>query len=278
MDETGKEREWEHGTSNRYKSSLSTVYREAIRAGKVSDNPVKLVRRYKEPLGRVRFLDEPEETQLRQIIKAPLRGRINDDGISALAQFDVALNTGMRRSEQFSVTMDQVNEKSKTIYLEKTKNGSDRHVKLNSEALRVIGELKARHKQLGLPPDSLLFISKRNEPIKNPRKWFETIVAAAGLKDVTWHTLRHTFASRLVMEGVNLKTVQELMGHKTIAMTARYAHLAPGYLETELETLVQRHNRETEKAEKNQVPAGPDLVPGASERRSCSSQVIDKTR
>lgn len=63
------------------------------------------------------------------------------------------------------------------------------------------------------------------------------------------------------MEGVNLKTVQELMGHKTIARTARYAHLAPGYLETELETLVERLNRETEKAEKNLVQTGPDWSP-----------------
>jgi site-specific recombinase XerD len=151
-------------------------------------------------------------------------------------------------------------------------------VKLNSEALRVIGALKARSKVLTLQQDSLRFISERDEPIKNPRKWSETIIAAAGLKGVTWHTLRHTFASRLVMEGVNLKTVQGLMGHKTIAMTARYAHLAPGYLETELETLVQRHNRETEKAEKNQAQTGPDLVPGASNRRFSSYQVVDNKR
>ena len=59
------------------------------------------------------------------------------------------------------------------------------------------------------------------------------------------------------MEGVNLKTVQELMGHKTIAMTSRYAHLAPGYLETELETLVQRHHRETEKAERTRYRLVP---------------------
>ena len=56
---------------------------------------------------------------------------------------------------------------------------------------------------------------------------------------VTWHTLRHTFAGRLVMAGVDLKTVQELMGHKTIAMTARYAHLAPTHKLQALETLVR---------------------------------------
>ena len=61
----------------------------------------------------------------------------------------------------------------------------------------------------------------------------------AKIEGVTWHTLRHTFASRLVMAGVDLKTVQELMGHKTIAMTARYAHLAPTHKLQALETLVR---------------------------------------
>ena len=63
----------------------------------------------------------------------------------------------------------------------------------------------------------------------------------AGIEGVTWHTLRHTFASRLVMAGVDLKTVQELLGHKTMAMTARYAHLAPSHKLRALETLVTRY-------------------------------------
>ena len=73
----------------------------------------------------------------------------------------------------------------------------------------------------------------------NPRKWLATVLEQAKIKGVTWHTLRHTFASRLVMAGVDLKTVQELMGHKTIAMTARYAHLAPTHKSQALETLVR---------------------------------------
>ena len=61
----------------------------------------------------------------------------------------------------------------------------------------------------------------------SPRFWFDQAVTDANLADFTWHCLRHTFASRLVMAGVDLRTVQELMGHKTIQMTVRYAHLAP---------------------------------------------------
>ncbi len=83
-----------------------------------------------------------------------------------------------------------------------------------------------------------LFHSRRDGPIKNPRNWFATALEQAKIKGVTWHKYRHIFASRLAMYGVNLKTVQELMGHKAIAMTARFAHLAPTHKLQALETLV----------------------------------------
>ena len=239
VDEMAEGREWTGGTQNRFKSSLSTVFREGMRAGKVSVNPARLIRRSKESLGRVRFLSYEEEARLRKVIALNLPGRINDEGKSAFAQLDVALHTGMRKSEQFTATWEQVDLEKGYIYLSVTKNGSDRFVTLNSAAVQVIKSLQKRHKLLGLPSDSTLFHSKRDGLIKNPRKWFATALEQAKIKGVTWHTLRHTFASRLVMAGVDLKTVQELMGHKTIAMTARYAHLAPTHKLQALETLVR---------------------------------------
>jgi site-specific recombinase XerD len=271
VDEMAEEREWAGGTQNRFKSTLSTVYREGMRAAKCTTNPARLIRRCKESLGRVRFLSYEEEAALRKAIATWTNGQIRDDGISCFPQLDVALHTGMRKSEQFTTTWDQVDLERGFIYLNLTKNGSDRFVHLNSAAKLVLAALKERHKALGLPMDSTLFHSKRDGLIKNPRKWFTTACEQAGIEDVIWHTLRHTFASRLVMGGVDLKTVQELMGHKTITMTARYAHLAPTHQLTALETLVRPGTFS--------VHAGPFLAPSSkmhkAEKKTNRIQLIE---
>jgi len=188
----------------------------------------------KEPAGKIRFLTEDEEKRLRAALK---------DRPHCIPQLDVALHTGMRKSEQFSVTWDQVDFTQKYVHLNTTKNGSDRYVSLNSEVFRVLKGLRETHKRLKLPADSTLFVSWQEKPMSDPRMWFAAACSEAKIEGVTWHTLRHTFASRLVMAGVDLKTVQELMGHKTIAMTARYAHLSPEHKLSALERLVPARKR-----------------------------------
>ena len=69
----------------------------------------------------------------------------------------------------------------------------------------------------------------QGESLKGYKHWFDPALREAGISFFTWYCLRHTFASRLVMAGVDLRTVAELMGHKTIQMTMRYAHLAPAH-------------------------------------------------
>lgn len=224
-----EEWEWTNATYNRYKAAISKAYKLGIEDGKVQNNPARLVPQQKESAGRIRFLTDEEETKLRQaLVSRPW----------AVPQFNIALHTGMRKGEQFSVGLDQVDFGNKFIHLNETKNGSSRYVHLNSEALRTLVELKQQRKFLKLPEDTPLFCSRKNKPMAEPKQWFRAARMEAGIEDVTWHTLRHTFASRLVMAGVDLKTVQELMGHKTIAMTARYAHLSPQHKLKALETLV----------------------------------------
>jgi site-specific recombinase XerD len=74
-------------------------------------------------------------------------------------------------------------------------------------------------------------------PLTSPRYWFEPAIRSAKIRSFSWHCLRHTFASRLVMAGVDLRTVQELMGHKSIQMTVRYSHLTPKHTLAAVELL-----------------------------------------
>ena len=89
------------------------------------------------------------------------------------------------------------------------------------------GPMKHRKAKLSSNGQPYVFLNRYGERLVSPREWFDPAVKEASLKEFTWHCLRHTFASRLTMAGVGLRTVQELMGHKTIQMTVRYAHLAP---------------------------------------------------
>jgi integrase len=80
-------------------------------------------------------------------------------------------------------------------------------------------------------------VAESRERLLGPRHWFEDAVKKAGLRNSTWHDLRHTFASRLVMADVDIRTVAELMGHKSIQMTMRDAHLAPEHKRVAVERL-----------------------------------------
>jgi len=95
-----------------------------------------------------------------------------------------------------------------------------------------MAELMRRRDRLGAPQDGPVF------SIKDPSGWFDAALERAGIEGVTWHTLRHTFASRLVMRGVNLTAVQLLMGHKCLAMTACHAHLAAHHLRAALQLII----------------------------------------
>jgi integrase len=95
--------------------------------------------------------------------------------------------------------------------------------------------LEALHKLR--PHNGRIFLTKYGRNLNDPRKWFELALEEAKVQNFRWHDLRHTFVSRLVMKDVNLWTVQELAGHKTISMTTRYAHLAPEHNQAAVEKL-----------------------------------------
>jgi site-specific recombinase XerD len=201
-------------TLNRYRALLSLVYRLGMQNGKVTCNPARLVRQRKENNARIRFLSSEEERILREVVEAKF--------LQHLPELELSLNTGMRLSEQYGLAWENVDLQRRSLTIPVSKNGESRHVPLNDSALSA---LETARTISGAKP--WVFLNRYSERLVSPREWFDPAVKEAGLKNFTWHCLRHTFASRLVMAGVDLRTVQELMGHKTIQMTVRYAHLAP---------------------------------------------------
>ena len=103
------------------------------------------------------------------------------------------------------------------------KGGKGRDVPLSDELRAALGELPSRSaKRLVFPGDEGAYLRK------NQCKWpLWRACKQAGLRRIGWHVLRHTFASHLIMRGVPLLGVQQLLGHKDVKMTMRYAHLSP---------------------------------------------------
>jgi site-specific recombinase XerD len=221
--------DWSPATKNRYKSVFSKTFKIALADGKVSANPARLVQQRPENNARIRFLSDDEE----KVIRAAIVKRCPKH----MEELDIALNTGMRKGEQYTLEWPEVSFRRKRIRLDETKNGSRREIPINKTCLAAFEALYARR-----PHDGRVFQSKYGEDLNDSRTWFESVMEEAAdkmpsLKRFTWHCLRHTFISRLVMKGVDLRTVQELAGHKTISMTVRYAHLAPEHNQAAIEKL-----------------------------------------
>jgi integrase len=211
-------------TSNRYKAFISLCYREGLKNGKVQSNPARLLRQRKETNTRLRFLSEDEYKRLHAIIA--------DKYPEHLTAFVVSVHTGMRLGEQFSVTWSQVHLDRRTIELTDSKNGSKRTVHLNSNAVEALRGI--RNDQKG---SEVVFPTPMADYTQ--REWFIPTLREAEIADYTWHSNRHTFCSWLSMKGASIKDIQELAGHKTIAMSARYAHLATEHKLSAVELISQ---------------------------------------
>ena len=145
----------------------------------------------------------------------------------------VALNTGMRKEEILSLKWKDVDYRIRTISILDTKNGESRELPMNDIVYRILLAVKKTDRPW-------VFCKKDGERYGNVRKAFEGARKRAGIVDFRFHDLRHTFASHLVMAGVDLRTVQELLGHKSFEMTLRYAHLSPEHKKAALDVLGKR--------------------------------------
>jgi integrase len=228
----GPERTRSPSTVNRYLAALSHCFTVAVKEwGWIEFNPLLKVTKPKEPRGRVRFLDDAERTRLLTACKASK----SPDLYPAVI---LALSTGARAQELLGLRWPQVDLARKVATLHETKNGERRVLPLAGPALELLRE-RSNARRL----DTDLIFPGRTRPTKpvDLRTPFETALKAARIEDFHWHDLRHTAASYLAMNGASLAEIAEVLGHKTLAMVKRYAHLSEAHTASVVERMNQRY-------------------------------------
>ena len=204
-------------TKNRYLSALSAFYNVCIIDWElVKENPVAKVRRFLEPKGRVRYLSDDERYRLLEACRASKHPYLYVIVV-------IALSTGMRRTEITTLSRDQIDFNRQTLTLWDTKNKEPRVVPLVGLAHELVSKLPRTNKKLF--------------PGSNIRYYWEKAVKEARVDNYTFHDNRHTAASYMAQAGVPLYTIGEILGHKSLEMTKRYAHLSTEHLRGPLQGL-----------------------------------------
>ncbi|MCA9469856.1 MAG: site-specific integrase, partial [Nitrospira sp.] len=216
--ETRKTGRLSPATINRRFAFLRHVFMIAVKDDLLSRNPVSALKFFPEAK-RTRYYSDLELTRIQSHM---------EEAHWQLVAF--AVETGLRRADQFSLKWSQINMETSTLVIPLPKGGRTLIIPLSEGAKTILRSL-----------DSFLtspyVFPSPNNPL-NPRspicfiaKVFKPALRKAGILDGRWHDLRHTAASRRVMAGVDLYAVKEILGHRDIGTTARYAHLSPGFLQ-----------------------------------------------
>lgn len=214
-------------TVDKYLKNLSHAFSTAVNEwGWLEDNPVKKVKSPKLPRGRVRFLDDNEREKLLKACKESSNEWLYKCVI-------LALSSGMRQGELMGLKWPDVNLKDGFIILHKTKNGERRRVPLAGLGLKLLRE----HAKVRRLDNDFLFYGKNPTKPIDLRKPFETALKKAEINDFKWHDLRHCTASYLAMNGASLAEIAEVLGHKTLQMVKRYAHLSDGHVSSVVESM-----------------------------------------
>jgi len=206
-------------TVNRYLAALSHLFTLASKEWMwVDDNPLSKVSKMKEPRGRIRFLSDEE------------RARFLEECQKSYSPYlylivVLALSTGARRMELLGMTWDEVDLTRKVIVLHETKNGERRVLPLTGLAL----DLMKQHAKVRQINCDLVFPGKDLKKPIDIRTPFENALKRAGITDFRFHDLRHSAASYLAMNGATLAEIAEILGHKSLQMVKRYAHLSEAH-------------------------------------------------
>ena len=210
---SGKRGKRKNSSINRFLEILSKMFNLAIDNGELTDNPLRKVPKLKEDNHKIRFLTDEEENRLYAIIdlKAPYLRPI----------VTTALQTGMRRGEIFGMKWDNIDLNNRNIYVLDTKSGKSREIPISDKLYKILQSIPRISEYVFINP-------KTNQPYVDIKKSFNLVREHAEIKNFCFHDLRHTFATRMVMAGVDLFTLMEILGHTNVTTTMRYAHVIPG--------------------------------------------------
>ncbi len=214
-----------------YMTALSHAFTIAINEWQwLEDSPMRKVKNPTPSSGRVRFLDDDERTRLLKACKESSNEWLYPCVI-------LALSSGMRKAELFNLKWQDVNLKDGFLILPKTKNGERRRVPLAGLALELLRE-HAKIRRLDTP---LIFPGNKDplKPIDLKRPWLDALKRAE-INDFHWHDLRHCTASYLAMDGASLAEIAEVLGHKTLSMVKRYAHLSDSHVSNVVASMNQK--------------------------------------
>lgn len=208
-------------TSNRDLALFRYMFNLAVKWGFLAASPVAGVKQYKEDDRPMRVLSVEEEKALLASSPPHLQTLVV-----------TALNTGMRRGELLSLQWDAIDFKERTITVRYSKSGRARHIPMNEVLFNALRGAR--------PADAFgPVFTYKGASVSDVKTAFLRSVARAGIRECRFHDLRHTFATRLVLAGVDLATVKELLGHASITTTMKYAHPAPEHRRAAVDRLVE---------------------------------------
>ncbi|MBX3708210.1 MAG: site-specific integrase [Gammaproteobacteria bacterium] len=204
----------------RYMAALSHAFTVAVNEWQWLDNsPMRKVTKPQEPRGRVRFLSDEERIRLLTACK-------ESDSPYLYITVVLALSTGGRRMEILGLHWQDIDLTRGIITLHETKNGQRRALALTGHAL----ELMKTHAKIRRVNCDLVFPGKNQKKPVDVRTPWENALKRAEITDFKWHDLRHSCASYLAMNGASLAEIAEILGHKTLQMVKRYAHLSDSHV------------------------------------------------
>jgi integrase len=199
-------------------------------------NPVRRVKLFHEDNSRLRYLTRQEYDRLIEAVRQ-LGARANRPSPYLEEKIILAAHTGLRRGSLFNLCWEQIDLANSVMRIPRTKSGRPLSVPLNATAKATLEKLFNQRER----ENPYVFPHKLGKhagaPVHDIKNGFHAALELAGIEDFTWHDLRHTFAFWLMMRGASLRSVAELLGHQSMKMTMRYAHLSPAFLSAEVSLL-----------------------------------------